>query len=92
MPCSLRTLALLGFASGRLSAQPLTHDGFAALEWRCIGPFRGCRVLAVSGVPDDRRTFYFGAVSKTTDAGTVWTPVFDGQPIASSRRHCGGSF
>ncbi len=52
-----------------------------------IGPFRGGRVAAVSGVPGDARTFYFGSVGggvwKTTDAGTVWSPVFDDQAIAS---------
>jgi photosystem II stability/assembly factor-like uncharacterized protein len=44
-------------------------------------------VLAVSGVRDDPNTFYFGAVAggvwKTSDAGHTWTPIFDGQPVAS---------
>src|SRR5258708_27950186 len=57
------------------------------LKWRLIGPFRGGRVAAVAGVPGDSTTFYFGAVNggvwKTTDAGVVWTPVFDNQPVAS---------
>jgi photosystem II stability/assembly factor-like uncharacterized protein len=57
------------------------------LKWRLIGPFRGGRAVAVAGVPGDSTTFYFGAVNggiwKTTDAGTVWTPIFDSQPIAS---------
>ncbi len=52
-----------------------------------IGPFRGGRVVAVTGVPGDPATFYFGAVGggvwKTTDAGTVWRPIFDSQPISS---------
>ena len=52
-----------------------------------IGPFRGGRVVAVAGVPGDGATFYFGSVGggiwKTTDAGVTWTPIFDGQPIAS---------
>ncbi len=60
---------------------------FDGLSWRMIGPFRGGRAIAVTGVAGDGRTFYFGAVGggiwKTTDAGTVWTPVFDGQDIAS---------
>ena len=57
------------------------------LKWRLIGPFRGGRVVAVAGVPGDSTTFYFGAVNggiwKTTDAGTVWTPIFDNQPVGS---------
>ncbi|MGC2272770.1 MAG: hypothetical protein WA555_01190 [Candidatus Sulfotelmatobacter sp.] len=57
------------------------------LKWRLIGPFRGGRAVAVAGVPGDSTTFYFGAVDggiwKTTDAGTVWTPIFDGQTVAS---------
>jgi photosystem II stability/assembly factor-like uncharacterized protein len=57
------------------------------LKWRLIGPFRGGRAVAVAGVPGDSTTFYFGAVNggvwKTSDAGTVWTPIFDQQPVGS---------
>lgn len=60
---------------------------FQGMKWRLIGPFRGGRVLAVSGVPGHPRTFYFGAVAggvwKTTDAGLTWRPVFDHQPVSS---------
>jgi photosystem II stability/assembly factor-like uncharacterized protein len=63
---------------------PELLNGF---KWRLIGPFRGGRVVAVAGVPGDLTTFYFGSVDggiwKTTDAGVVWTPLFDGQPVAS---------
>ena len=59
----------------------------SGLKWRLIGPFRGGRVVAVAGVPGDSTTFYFGAVNggiwKTSDAGTVWKPIFDKQPIGS---------
>ena len=52
------------------------------LRWRCIGPQRGGRVVAVAGSYHDRNTFYFGAcaggVWKTTDAGVYWRPVSDG--------------
>ena len=58
---------------------------FNGLKWRLIGPFRGGRAVAVGGVPGDSTTFYFGGVNggvwKTTDAGMVWTPIFDGQPV-----------
>jgi len=53
-----------------------------ALRWRCLGPSRGGRVIAVAGDPNDVATFYFGAVAggiwKTTDAGTTWLNVSDG--------------
>jgi photosystem II stability/assembly factor-like uncharacterized protein len=52
------------------------------LEWRCIGPHRGGRVVAVAGDPANPMTFYFGAcnggVWKTTDGGTYWENVSDG--------------
>ena len=53
-----------------------------ALEWRCIGPPRGGRVLAVAGDPVNPTVFYFGAcaggVWKTNDGGTYWENVSDG--------------
>src|SRR5205807_4033983 len=57
-------------------------DGrFSPLKWRLIGPFRGGRVLAVSGVPGTPKHFYFGAVGggvwETNDAGRTWQPIFD---------------
>jgi photosystem II stability/assembly factor-like uncharacterized protein len=74
-------LTIAGFAE---SVSPeLIQD----LKWRLIGPFRGGRAVAVAGVPGDSTTFYFGGVNggiwKTTDAGTVWVPIFDGQPVGS---------
>jgi len=57
------------------------------LKWRSIGPYRGGRVLAVTGVPTDPNIFYFGGVAggvwRTTNAGLSWTPLFDKQSIAS---------
>ena len=53
-----------------------------ALKWRCIGPPRGGRVVAVAGDPKDRGVFYFGAcaggVWKTIDGGIYWRCVSDG--------------
>ncbi|MDE2750747.1 MAG: glycosyl hydrolase [Chloroflexota bacterium] len=57
---------------------PLDNIG----RWRCIGPFRGGRVVAVAGDPRDIGTFYFGAcaggVWKTDDAGQYWRNISDG--------------
>ncbi len=84
MPLFARFGAIAFVFSSIAFTQNTTFD---SLRWRFIGPLRGGRVIAVTGVPGDDRTFYFGSVGggafKTTDAGTVWTPIFDGQPIAS---------
>ncbi|HLJ96815.1 MAG TPA: hypothetical protein VKU02_26815, partial [Gemmataceae bacterium] len=52
-----------------------------ALQYRLVGPFRGGRVVAVSGVVGQPNTFYFGAVAggvwKTTDGGLNWMPLSD---------------
>jgi photosystem II stability/assembly factor-like uncharacterized protein len=60
---------------------------FSGMKWRQIGPFRGGRVLAVSGVPGDPGSWYFGAVAgglwKSTNGGNTWQPTFDQQQIAS---------
>ncbi len=51
------------------------------LTWRLVGPYRGGRVLAVSGVIGDTHTYYFGGVAggvwKSTDGGLSWHPMTD---------------
>ena len=72
-----------------MSADPPVDAGaFASsLKWRMLGPFRGGRVAAATGVPGRPNEFYFGAVNggvwKSIDGGRAWLPVFDSQPIAS---------
>jgi photosystem II stability/assembly factor-like uncharacterized protein len=60
---------------------------YSGLRWRMLGPFRGGRVAAATGVPGRPHEFYFGAVNggvwKSIDAGRVWTPIFDSQSTAS---------
>jgi photosystem II stability/assembly factor-like uncharacterized protein len=58
------------------------------LRFRLIGPFRGGRSIAATGVVSDPKTYYFGSVGggvwKTTDAGRSWQPISDGQFKTSS--------
>ena len=60
---------------------------FKGMKWRSIGPYRGGRVLAVTGVPGDPYTFYFGGVAggvwRTTDGGSNWRPLFDKEVVSS---------
>jgi len=60
---------------------------FHDLRWRSIGPHRGGRSLAVTGVRGQPELFYFGSVDggvwRTNDAGRTWNPIFDSQPIGS---------
>ena len=69
-------------------AQKFDGLGFRqAMHWRSIGPFRGGRTRAITGVPSQPNVFYMaqnnGGVWKTTDAGRVWFPIFDDQPTGS---------
>ena len=68
-------------------SSPVAPEFLSGLRWRMIGPFRGGRVAAATGVPGRPNEFYFGAVNggvwKTIDGGRVWFPIFDGQSTAS---------
>jgi photosystem II stability/assembly factor-like uncharacterized protein len=69
------------------TAQQLDRKLFSEMQWRCIGPFRGGRTVAVTGVPGKANVFYMAAVNggiwKTTDFGNTWQPIFDDQPTGS---------
>ena len=55
---------------------------FKAIKWRSIGPFRGGRSVAVSGVVGNPQVYYMGTAGgglwKTTDAGLSWENISDG--------------
>src|SRR5262249_8161684 len=78
-------LFLLAINAKAQQVDPKTYGG---MVWRQIGPFRGGRVLAVTGVPSQPNTYYFGAtgggVWKTTDGGMTWDPLFDKVTTTSS--------
>src|SRR5262250_3339088 len=92
----------MGFGAGRVSiaaalvlfvccgivfAQTYDQKYFSEMKWRCIGPFRGGRTVAVTGVPHQPNVFYMAAVNggvwKTTDFGQNWQPIFDEQSSGS---------
>src|SRR5215831_20528672 len=78
LPCS---------GAGQQATAPATAVDLSGLRWRMIGPFRGGRSIAVSGIQGDANTYYFGGVAggvwKTQNGGLTWNPIFDSQQIAS---------
>src|SRR6266568_5311434 len=76
----------------RLAPQVTAQTGYnvnlySGLHWRLIGPFRGGRVNAVTGIAGQPNTFYYGSVGggvwKSTNSGRTWNPIFDSQHVAS---------
>jgi photosystem II stability/assembly factor-like uncharacterized protein len=84
----LLALTLTPLAARQMVTTPLTSDVFKGLSYRMVGPSRGGRVTAVTGVPSKPTTFYMGVASggvfRTTNNGETWTPITDGQvPLGS---------
>jgi photosystem II stability/assembly factor-like uncharacterized protein len=79
--------SLLGISSAAAATAHVPASAFNALSWRLIGPFRGGRALAVTGVPGQPNHFYFGAVDggvwESTNAGRTWNPIFDHEDVGS---------
>ena len=80
-------LVVLLFATNhKVNAQKNTtkfsEENYSAIKWRNIGPFRGGRSAAVTGVAGKSNLFYMGATGggswKTTDAGNSWSNISDG--------------
>ena len=89
-------VGLAGALSHNLDAAPRQQRASGTIDpailktyqWRSIGPLRGGRSIAVSGVKGRPKEAYFGAVGgglwKTVDGGDTWTPVTDGQIRSAS--------
>ena len=74
--------------AGGVDAQTFPEELYENLRWENIGPARGGRSTAVAGSDARPLEYYFGATGgglwKSTDAGTTWTNVTDGQIGSSS--------
>ncbi|MCE2707097.1 MAG: VPS10 domain-containing protein [Bacteroidota bacterium] len=67
------------FVAAQQVPDPSLYD---AVKWRLVGPFRGGRSDAVTGVKGSDKTYYFastgGGIWKTTNSGQTWKSVSDG--------------
>ncbi len=81
-----RFLAYCLFTACILNAQDINN--VKTLKWRLIGPFRGGRVAAVTGVESQPNVYYFGGAAggvwKTVNGGSNWEPISDGQPFGTA--------
>ena len=75
------TVLLVAVVSAVTAFADVPDELLNSLSYRLVGPFRGGRVTAVTGVPGDPMTYYMGGtgggVWKTGDAGKTWHNVSD---------------
>ena len=75
-------VTLLLFCNLEINAQTFNKELYEGLEYRLVGPFRGGRSAAVTGVPNQPNLFYFGSTGggiwKTTTGGRDWENISDG--------------
>ncbi len=79
---TITMLSMILATVGSVFSQNFDATTYGALEYRLVGPFRGGRSAAVTGVPNQPNLFYFGAtgggVWKTADGGRSWQNISDG--------------
>ena len=89
IPMTRTLLLLLALGSSVLSVSAQVapaagdlNDFFTPVKWRSIGPFRGGRSVAATGVVGDPKTYYMGTTGgglwKTDNMGISWRNVSDG--------------
>jgi len=77
-------------ATAQPTLAPITLDSSLTrnFRWRNLGPDRGGRSIAASGVKGQPKVAYFGATGgglwKTNDGGDTWAPITDGQITSAS--------
>jgi len=92
--CGVSVLALMlgaavvmNFYSIAKAQEKYSGNLYSGLRWRNIGPFRGGRVNAVTGVVGQPSVYYFGSVGggvwKSMNSGRTWTPIFDSESVGS---------
>ena len=85
--CLAALLSLAGMFVTAVSAKQVNPALYQEMRWRLIGPFRGGRTVAISGVPDKPNFFFMapnnGGIWETTDYGQTWQAIFDDQPTGS---------
>src|SRR6266480_608168 len=80
-------ISLISIFATLAPAQQFDPKLYQELRWRLIGPFRGGRSVAISGIQSQPNVFLMaannGGVWRTTDYGRTWNPIFDDQPTGS---------
>src|SRR5260221_5257863 len=80
-------LLLIVFPAFSVRDEQYDSKLYSEMRWRCIGPFRGGRTVAITGVAQQPSVYYIAAVNggvwKTTDFGNTWSPIVDEQSSGS---------
>ena len=80
--CSVPFTESFAFEKGNSAAGTYDEKLYNGLRYRLVGPFRGGRSCAVTGVPGQANLYYFGSVGggvwRTKDGGTTYENISDG--------------